>query len=273
MNVAEAQSRAHWVRHQILEMVSGAGRGHIGGSLSATDILVALYYGRLLRYDPRRPEWERRDRFIMSKGHAAEALYAVLAGVGFFDVELLRTYGEPGSALGGHVDHHLPGIDVSTGSLGHGLGMAAGLALAAKLDGKDYLSVALMGDGECYEGSVWESAMFAAHHGLDNLVAIVDRNRQITLDFTEDANHLEPFSQKWQSFGWEAFELDGHSFEEILAAWTHVRQRGSKQPMVLIANTTKGKGLSFMEGQLKWHHSVPQGEQLEIAKKELAVDG
>ena len=272
MDVAESEVRARWVRHEVLEMIAGARRGHIGGSFSSTDILVALYHGGLLRFDSSNPEWELRDRFIMSKGHSAEALYAVLAGVGFFDIEVLRTYGESGSILGGHVDHSLPGIEVSTGSLGHGLGIAAGLALAAKLDRKDYLSVALLGDGECYEGSIWESAMFGAHQGLGKLVAIIDRNRQITLDYTEDVNRLDPLPQKWEAFGWEVIELDGHAFEDIFRAWEHVRARQSERPIALIANTIKGKGVSFLEGDLAWHHNVPSGEQLEIARRELEID-
>ena len=273
LNVTELQAKASWVRQQVLEMITSAGHGHIGGSLSAVEILVALYQGGLLSHDPRQPDWEQRDRFIMSKGHAAEVLYAVLADEGFFDVELLQTYGKSGSRLGGHVDHHLPGIEVSTGSLGHGLGLAAGLALAAKLDNKDFLAVALMGDGECYEGSVWESAMFGAHHQLGRLVAIIDRNQQITLDYTEAANQLEPFTDKWKAFGWDVIELDGHSFEEISQAWSRVREHTTNIPVVLIANTIKGKGISFMEGDLHWHHNVPKGEQLEVAIRELATDG
>ena len=250
------------------ELVSGAGRGHIGGSFSATDILVSLYHGKLLRYDPLNPKWLQRDRFIMSKGHCSEALYAVLADVGFFDAAILKTYGKPGTVLGGHVDHYLPGIDVSTGSLGHGLGVAAGLALAAKLNHEDFLSVALLGDGECNEGSVWESGIFGVQMKLGNLAIIVDRNRQMTLDYTEA---LDPLPDKWRAFGWEVLELDGHSFNDIFRCWDYVRQRQSSKPIVLIANTTKGKGVSFMEGQLTWHHNVPKGEDLEVAKKELAL--
>lgn len=272
MNVEDLESKSRWVRHQVLEMISRAGRGHIGGSLSATDILVALYHGGLLNYDVANPNSEERDRFIMSKGHSSEALYAVLADAGFFNAETLGTYGQADSVLGGHPDRFLPGIDVSTGSLGHGLGIGAGLALSAKLDGKEFLSVVMMGDGECYEGSVWESAMFAAHHQLNNLVAIIDRNHAISLDDTESVNGFEPFAQKWESFGWEALELDGHSFAEIDECWKHVRSRGSQRPIVLIAQTTKAKGISFMEGTFAWHHNVPRGEQLDLARKELAVD-
>lgn len=268
MDIRHLENKARRVRSKVLEMIVGAGRGHIGGSLSATDILVALYHGKLLRYDTANPEWDRRDRFIMSKGHSAEALYAVLADVGFFPTELLRSYGDDGSSLGGHVDNLLPGIDVSTGSLGHGLGIAAGIALAAKLNGDDFLSVALLGDGECYEGSVWESAILGAHLKLDGLVAIVDRNRQITLEYTES---LDPFADKWLSFGWEVAEIDGHSFDDLSRAWARVRENRSGKPTALIANTVKGKGISFMEGNLHWHHNVPRGEQLDLARKELAL--
>jgi transketolase len=272
MNVEDLESKSRWVRHQVLEMISRAGRGHIGGSLSATDILVALYQGKLLNYDAGHPQWDDRDRFIMSKGHSSEALYATLAGAGFFNAETLETYGQADSILGGHPDHYIPGVDVSTGSLGHGLGIGAGLALSAKLDGKGFLSVVMLGDGECYEGSVWESAMFAAHHKLNNLVAIVDRNHAITLGDTESVNGLEPFAQKWESFGWEALELDGHSFAEIQECWKHVQRRGRQQPKVLIAQTKKAKGISFMEGTLNWHNNVPRGEQLDLARKELVDD-
>lgn len=268
---ADLQAKSRWVRQSVVRMIAGANRGHIGGSLSATDLLVALYHSPLLRFDTRSPLWDERDRFIMSKGHAVEALYSVLASAGFFDAELLNTYGKSGSRLGGHVDHHLPGIDVSTGSLGHGLGIGAGLALAGKLDGRDSLTVAMLGDGECYEGSVWEAANFAAHHRLRNLVAIIDRNGFITLDSTEAVNELEPFASKWKAFGWEVQEFDGHSFEAISGAWRSVKDPTRQRPIALIASTIKGKGISFMEGTPNWHHNVPKGTQLETAEKDVGI--
>jgi transketolase len=268
LDIAAAQTKARWVRHQVLEMISGAGHGHIGGSLSATDILVALYHGKLLQYDASNPKWEQRDRFIMSKGHSTESLYCVLADAGFFDVEVLQTYGKSGSILGGHPDHLLPGVEMSTGSLGHGLGIAAGLALAAKLDGQGFLSVAMLGDGECYEGSIWEAAVFGAKNKLAGLVAILDWNKQATLETTEA---LEPMPEKWKAFGWETLELDGHSFEEISVAWKHVQERKSDKPIILLANTIKGKGVSFMERALNWHHGVPKGDQLAQAREELSI--
>lgn len=269
MNVSELENKAKWVRRQILEMVVVSGKGHIGGAFSCVDILVALYHGRILRFDPINPGWNKRDRFILSKGHSCVALYPILADLGFFSISELNNFCQQGSMLGGHPDKNISGIEANTGSLGHGLGIAAGLALSAKIDKKDFMTVVLLGDGECYEGSVWESAMFAAHHQLDNLVAIVDRNQQCVTDFTEDCNRLEPFESKWKSFGWDVISVDGHSFEELFGIFKDIRNRESPRPLVVIANTIKGKDVSFMEKKLEWHHSVPNGKNLEIARKEL----
>jgi transketolase len=268
--VLELEKTAGWVRAQILEMIAKAGKGHIGGSLSCTDILVTLYSGGVLRFDPHRPLWSARDRFILSKGHAVEALYAVLTQVGFLSPATLGTYGADGSMLGGHPDRLVPGVDVSTGSLGHGLGVGAGIALAARQQHEDHLTVVLLGDGECYEGSVWEAAQFAAHHKLSRLVAIVDRNRQITVDDTEDCNAFEPFADKWRAFGWEVREVDGHSVPDLLQAFDDVRTRENEPPLVIIARTRKGRGVSFMEKTVGWHHRVPKGDQLRQARRELA---
>lgn len=270
MNISELKRKANLVRNQILEMIVSANKGHIGGAFSCTEILVSLYYGDILRFDPDDPVWPERDRFILSKGHSCAALYAVLAGLGFFPVSELSSYCQSGSILGGHPDRSIPGVEADTGSLGHGLGIAAGLALGAKIDKKDYMTAALLGDGECYEGSVWEAAMFAAHHQLHNLIAIVDRNRQCVTDFTEDCNRLEPFGDKWESFGWDVRIVDGHSFEQLLDSFRDFRCRQSIRPLVIIANTIKGKGVSFMEGQLQWHHCVPKAENLIRARQELA---
>lgn len=264
----ELMDAANWVRRQALEMVSRAGRGHIGGSLSITDVLVALYLGGLLDQST----GEDRDRLIMSKGHAVEALYAVLARANFFSEGLLSTYGASGSTLGGHADHHVPGVDVSTGALGHGLGIGAGLALAAKLDGRGYRTVVVLGDGECYEGAVWESAMFAAQHDLANLIAIVDRNGRITLGETEDVLRLEPLTDKWEAFGWRAIDVDGHSFDAIRTAWAEATTASNSRPTVLIAKTIKGRGISFMESSTGWHHNVPRGDLLEQARRELEAE-
>jgi len=264
-------AKAAWVRFQILEMIAAAGKGHVGGSLSCADILVALYAGGVLRHDCSRPQWPGRDRFIFSKGHAVEALYAVLAQAGFLSPDSLRSYGTDGSSLGGHPDRLVPGVEVSTGSLGHGLGIGAGLAVAARRQRQAHLTFVLLGDGECYEGSVWEAAQFAAHHRLSNLVAIVDRNRQITVDDTEDCNAFEPFAAKWRAFGWEVREVDGHSFPALLEALADVRTRKGGPPLAVIAQTRKGRGVSFMETTVGWHHRVPKGELLAQARRELAL--
>jgi len=268
--VVELECKAAWVRAQILEMIAAAGKGHIGGSLSCTDILVALYQGGVMHYSPRNPHWAGRDRFILSKGHAVEALYAVLTQAGFLTAATLKGYGTDGSQLGGHPDRSIPGVDVSTGSLGQGLGVGAGLALAAGRLQQSHLTFVLLGDGECYEGSVWEGAQFAAHHKLCNLVAIVDRNHQITMDDTEDCNAFEPFADKWRAFGWEVREVDGHSFSALLSAFKDVRKRTCNRPLVLIARTRKGRGVSFMEKTVGWHHRVPKGVQLEQARREIS---
>ncbi len=271
MNITKLEKKAVEIRSQILEMVVSSGKGHIGGALSCTDILVALYYGGILRLDPQKPQWQERDRFILSKGHSGIALFAVLADLGFFDVAELKTFGQNGSRLGGHPDRRVPGIEADTGSLGHGLGIGAGIALSAKMDSKDFLTFVLLGDGECYEGSVWEALLFASHHNLNNLIAIIDRNQQCVLDYTEDCVSLEPFRDKLLAFGWDVEEVDGHSFKELSGVFANMRDRQSSKPLAVIADTLKGKGVSFMEGKLKWHHGVPNEEELKIARKELSV--
>jgi transketolase len=266
----QLKNKATWVRSQVLEMIVSANKGHIGGAFSCTDILVVLYYGGILRFDPSNPKWSERDRFIMSKGHSGVALYAILADLGFFPLSELGTFCKNNSMLGGHPDRNIPGIEADTGSLGHGLGIGAGLSLAAKMDKKDYMTIVLLGDGECYEGSVWEAAMFAGHHQLNNLIAIVDRNGQCVTDYTEDCNRHEPFTDKWRAFNWDVREIDGHSFEDLLTCLQDFKYRNSKLPLVVVAKTIKGKGVSFMEGKLEWHHGVTKGENLEKARRELS---
>lgn len=265
----ELESKTLWVRRQVLEMIVRAGKGHIGGSLSCVELLVALYQGKILRYAPLNPKWPDRDRFILSKGQACQTLYAIFADIGLIPQEELFTFCQEGSRLEGHPSSLIPGIEVSTGSLGNGLGIGAGIALSNKLDRSDSMAVVMLGDGECYEGSVWEAAMFASHHNLSNLVAIADRNQQCVLDFTEDCNKLEPFPDKWRAFGWEVREIDGHSFPSIFLAFSDFRTRRGK-PLVIIANTYKGRGISFMEGKLGWHHRIPRNEEVDIARRELS---
>jgi transketolase len=269
--IRELENKALWVRRQILETISSAKKGHIGGALSCTDILVALYYGGILRFDPKNPNLDSRDRFILSKGHSCIALFVILADLGFFPLSELGSYCQNGSMLGGHPDRNVPGIEADTGSLGHGLGIAAGLALSFKMDMKDCMSFVLLGDGECYEGSVWEAANFAGHHKLNNLVAIVDRNCQCVTDFTEDCNRLEPFRDKWCAFGWDTVIANGHSLEELLFAFKDLQQHKSEKPLVVITNTVKGRGVSFMEKEIQWHHGLPGDEELEIARRELSL--
>ena len=265
---AYLREKASWVRCQVLEMIAGARKGHIGGAFSSTDILVSLYYGDVLRFNPNNPKWKDRDRFIISKGHSGVALFPILADLGYFHISELDKFCRKG-ILGGHPDRNVPGIEADTGSLGHGLGIGTGMALAAKMDRKDYKIVVLLGDGECYEGTVWEAAQFAAHHKLNNLLAIVDRNMQGVTDFTEDSNKLEPLDEKWKAFGWNVKTIDGHSFEEISEALKNFRKNKTNKPLVIIAKTTKGKDVNFMECKLACHHSVPNGEDLDNARKQL----
>ena len=269
-STANLEKQAKWVRNQALEMCVAAGAGHLAPAFSCTDILVALYQGGILRVNPRNPAQEARDRFIMSKGHACTSLYAVLADMGYFPISYLKSYCQPGTCLGGHPDADIPGVEVSTGSLGHGLCIGAGMALAAKMDNKDYMTVVLLSDGECQEGSSWEAAMFAVHHHLDNLVAIVDRNKLQAIDFTEQVLALEPLRQKWEAFGWEVRTADGHSYDSLLSVFGDIRSRKSGKPLVVIALTTKGKGISFMENNVIWQYRIPVGDELEQARRELA---
>lgn len=271
-NLIELKQKAKWVREQIFEMAIRVGHGHITSSFSCVEILVALYQGGILHFDASNPNLKDRDRFILSKGQAGLAIYPVLADLGFFPVSELMNFTQANSMLGCHADNNVPGVETVTGSLGHGLGIAVGLALCAKMDREDYLTITLLGDAECYEGSVWEAAMFAAHHQLNNLVAIIDRNQQGVLGFTEELLRLDPLEEKWKSFGWDVVTIDGHSFEQIFAASKGIRSTTSNKPCVIIANTIKGKGVSFMENQRGWHCRVPSGEQIELARQELNLE-
>lgn len=236
------------------------------------DLLAVLYNG-ILRVDPAKPEWPDRDRFILSKGHACVALYAALAERGFFPLDWLDTFYENGSRLAGHVTHtHIPGVEASTGSLGHGLSMATGMALIAKRDVRSYRVFALLSDGECDEGSTWEAALFAAQHQLDNLVVIVDYNKIQSLDHVKKVMDLEPFAKKWQSFGWEVRGIDGHNVAKIHQTLSQVPFKPG-YPSCVIAHTIKGKGVSFMEDTILWHYRSPQGAEYDSALAELKGKG
>jgi len=267
-NALEEKSRQ--LRIDILNAVHKAGKGHIGGAFSIVEILVSLYYGNVLKYDSEKPKWESRDRFILSKGHAGVALYAVLADLGYFPKEELDFLNQ-GRLLGEHPDPRIPGIEVVSGSLGHGLPIGSGMALADKMDRNSRHTFVLMGDGECYEGSVWEAAMFAAHHELHNLIGIVDRNGLITHGSTESINRLEPFADKWRAFGWDVFEVNAHDLPELQETWKTITLKKSGAPSMVIANSIKGKGVSFMENNFIWHHGGIDDAKLATALTELAI--
>ncbi len=261
--------RAREIRRRDLVMLHRAGLGHPGGDLSAIDILVTLYWG-VLRVDPRNPHWPERDRFILSKGHSAGALYATLATAGFFPLDELATFAQPGSRLSGHPDRtKTPGVETNTGPLGHGLSVAVGCALAARLSGAAWRTFVLTGDGELQEGSNWEAAMAAAHWRLDNLTLIIDRNGLQLGGSTEDTVALEPLADKWRAFGWAVREADGHDFAALLSVLGSLPQEQGK-PTCLIAHTHKGCGVSFMCDNPDWHHRIPTEEELALALQELA---
>jgi len=258
---------ARAVRSQSLRMVHRAGASHIGSALSIADILAVLYSG-VLRFDPDQPDAPDRDRFILSKGHACAALYAVLAEIGCFPKSELEEYGQDFSRLMNHASHHVPGVEFSTGSLGHGLPFAVGKSLAARMRSKPWRVYALLSDGEMDEGSNWEALMFAAHHRLDNLTAIMDYNGIQSLDTVERTLGLEPLRDKLAAFNWRVIEVDGHDHDALRAA---LAERVPAQPTALIARTIKGKGVSFMEGEVLWHYRNPDDEQLARALDELSA--
>ncbi len=265
------EHKAAEIRLQILETALRAGKGHVPPAFSWVEVAVALFYGGIINYKPREPRWPERDRFILSKGHGCLTLYTILADLGFFDQAELKCFCAPGRMLAGHPDTAIPGVETVSGSLGHGLGIAAGMALGAKMDNQDWMVFAVLGDGECDEGSIWEAAMFASYHRLNNLVAIIDRNRLSATDFTENILTLEPLVLRWQAFGWEVTSIDGHSFKELLKSLDRAKGYPFPKPLVIIANTIKGKGVSFMEASPNWHHQLPRGEQVRIAIEELRV--
>lgn len=269
ITITDLEAIAKKLRRYVIQMVSNAGSGHPGGSLSAADIVTALYF-KIMQHDPGNPKWEDRDRFILSKGHAAPILYAALAECGYFPMEWLGTLRKAGSCLQGHTDSDLtPGVDVSAGSLGQGLSIGIGMAIAATLNKKSYHVFVLLGDGECDEGQVWEAALTAPMLKVNNLTAIIDRNG-IQLDgHTQDIMDLEPFIEKWRSFNWEVVQINGHDMNEIVSALTHAKANRVR-PTVIIARTVKGKGVSYMENNVEYHGKVPNKADTEKALAELA---
>ena len=265
---AELLDKAKTIRRHIVEMVGKAGSGHPGGSLSAVEIVTALYF-RALRHNPTNPQWADRDRFILSKGHAAPVLYAALAECGYMPVEELSTLRQLDSRLQGHTDMTtVPGVEMSAGSLGQGLSFSVGVALAGRLDKRNYWVYTLLGDGECDEGQVWEAAMAAAHYKLDRMIAFVDYNKLQIDGWNKDVMNLEPFTDKWRAFGWHVIEIDGNDFGQVFSAIDSAKKI-SDQPKMIIAHTVKGKGVSYMENNVDFHGKAPNEEEIKKALKEL----
>ena len=269
MELSKLEKIAKELRQKILKVIYAAGSGHPGGSLSATDLLTAIYFGGILRYDPTRPNDPTRDRFILSKGHASALMYCVLARAGYFAEEKLDEYRKIGSDLflSGHPHPKTPGIEIASGSLGQGLSVGHGIALGARIDRLDYNVYVVLGDGEVQEGQIWEAAMSAAKFNSNNLIAIVDNNKVAQDSMTKDLKNLEPLEEKWTSFGWDVYRIDGHNMNDIMA--TLSLPNHSNKPRVIIADTIKGKGVSFMEGDKGWHGVAPNEEDLNRALKEL----
>ena len=269
-DVSDPRVLAWLIRRNGLEMTHLSRGSHIGSVLSVAEIIAVLYTS-VLNVDPKDPKKPDRDRLILSKGHAGSAVYSALAETGFFPVEQLKTHYANGSILSGHVSHKgVPGVEVSTGSLGHGLGVGTGMALGAKMDGAQWRTYVVLGDGECDEGSVWEAALQAAQYRLDRLIAVIDYNHMQSLTTVDETLRLEPFEQKWKDFGWNAMSVDGHDTDALMKAFDWAKENaGSRKPSVILAHTVKGKGVSFMENNILWHYRTPQGEEYDAALKEL----
>jgi len=264
--ILDLRLKSEELRKRTIQIIYKAKAGHTGGSLSSIDVLTTLYF-KVMNYKPELPEWTDRDRFIMSKGHSVEGLYCVLSKAGFFKDEILDTYGQFNSVLAGHPTRKVKGVEINSGALGHGLPVGTGMAIAAKMDGKPYKTFVLMGDGEQGEGSIYEAAMAAGHYKLDNLIAIIDRNGLQISGKTEDVMGLEPMRERWESFGWEVYDVDGNDIESLLKVFSSLKSNG--KPHLIISRTVKGKGVSYMENVAKWHHGVPSQDQFETAMKEF----
>ena len=265
--IRELEEKAKEIRRLIIKMLAKAGSGHPGGSLSATDLVTALFFS-VLRHNPKDPSWPERDRFHMSKGHCCPLWYAVLANSGYFSEDKLYTLRKLGSVLQGHPDRRTPGIEVASGSLGQGLSVGLGMCLAAKMDKKGYRVYVLLGDGEIQEGNIWEAAMASSHYKCDNLCAMLDYNGFQIDGKTRDIMNLEPIRDKWKAFGWHTIEIDGHNMKQILSAYSEAETIKGK-PSIIIAHTIKGKGVSFMENTVDFHGRAPTKEEAEKALKEL----
>ncbi|MBL6945212.1 MAG: transketolase [Rhodospirillales bacterium] len=262
--------KAAEVRRQTFELALRSGKGHLGGSFSVTEVLIALYYGGALQFDPTNPGWDGRDRFIMSKAHSSNTLHYILSDLGFIPSTELDNLFNNGTFIGGHVDHRTPGIEISGGSLGHGLGVAAGMALGLRMNGGDQRVYVVIGDGESQEGSVWEAAIFASQHRLGNLIAITDHNGLGSEDYIENTGGLAPLDDKWRAFGWETVTVDGHDIAALLEALSRPVKQPSGKPTMIIAKTVKGKGMSTHENLPKSHHTLPTGSEIDQVRRDLA---
>ena len=264
------KKKTNQIREDMFEMCVGAGDGHVTSCLSCAEIMTLLFYGGFINHDPKNPEWNGRDRFILSKAQASPIFYSILADRGYFDKEEMSRFAQQDGIFGVHLQSDVPGAEISAGSLGHGFGLASGIALSAKLNRELHLTYCLLGDGELYECSVWETAMFASHNNLNNLVTIVDRNYQCTMDFTENLMELEPVEDKWKSFGWEVKRVDGHNLKELYESLKYVRSRRTRKPLVIIADTVKGKGIDYLSCKPIWHGGTPiKDEDVEASRKDL----
>lgn len=260
------ESRSKWLRQQVFEMSVKTGQGHLASILSEIEILVTMYYGNVLNWLPNDPD---RDKVIISKGHATSGLYPILADKGYFSKKELEDYGTFAGMLRIFGNVSIPGIDATTGSLGQGLGIGCGYAMAAKQDSSTSRTFVVISEGEMYEGSTWESALFAAHNNLDNLIVILDRNHKIILGDTEDCVGLDPIGMKWESFGWDTYFVNGHDHDDLQIAFKGIEKKSSNTPSIIIADTIKGKGISFMEGEPKWHYTILTDDLIEKAREEL----
>lgn len=257
LDMIELWDKAKQMREWVFEVCVNAKTGHLTSSLSCIEILVALYYGGVMKHDPKNPKWQDRDRFILSKGQASPILYAILADLGYYNKEELGKFAQCNGIFGVHLQKNVPGVEITAGSLGHGFNIATGMALVAKKDRTYNMVFALLGDGECYEGSIWEAAMFASHNRLNNLVAIIDRNYLCATDFTEECLSIEPLVEKWESFGWEVTRIDGNDMCAVMKALQYVRSRRSAKPQMIIADTIKGAGIRCTYDQPLWHSRTP----------------
>lgn len=256
------------IKSSALEMCIAAGKGHVTSAFSCAEIVIVLYYA-IMRYEVKDPFWEKRDRFIMSKNHGSVITYPILADLGYINKDELKTFMKDGSRLGGHSKRNVPGVEFSGGALGIGLGIACGLAYAAKINQETWLTFAIVGDGECYEGSIWESVLFAGHNNLNNLIVFLDRNYMCITDYTENMLALEPMEDKWKAFNWDVKRIDGHCIEEILISVAGVRSRRSNRPLCIICDTKKGNGIDFMCEMLLMHGIAPSGEAAEWARAQI----